>query len=51
VGIFPSVDSYVRLVTTYVLEYTEEWIVDKAYFAPEKILDMQTILQEKKLAA
>lgn len=51
VGIFPSVDSYVRLVTTYVLEYTEEWIVEKAYFASEKILDMQSILQEKKLAA
>ena len=51
VGIFPSVDSYVRLVTTYVLEYTEEWIVEKAYFAPEKILDMKSILQEKKLAA
>lgn len=52
VGIFPSVDSYVRLVTTYVLEYTEEWVVEKAYLAPEKILDMKSILQEeKKLAA
>jgi len=51
VGIFPSIESYVRLVTTYVLEITEEWIAEKAYFAPDKIVDMKSILDEQKMAA
>ncbi|MBN2287356.1 MAG: IS256 family transposase [Tissierellales bacterium] len=48
VGIFPSVESYVRLVTTYVLENTEEWVVEKSYFSPGKILEMKSILKEQK---
>lgn len=31
VGIFPNPDSYLRLVTTYLMEYTEHWIVSRAY--------------------
>ena len=48
VGIFPSRDSYIRLVTTYVLEYTEDWLTGKAYFAPECILEMEPIFKEQK---
>ena len=25
VGIFPNKDSYIRLITTYLIEYEEEW--------------------------
>lgn len=48
VGIFPSKESYVRLVTTYVLEYTEDWIAGKAYFMPGKVLEMNAIIKERK---
>ncbi len=53
VGVFPSRDSYIRLVTTYVLEYSEDWITGKAYFSPESIRAMEPVFKErmKKLAA
>ena len=52
VGIFPSRDAYIRLVTTYVLEYTEDWITGKAYFSPECIAEMESVFKEhKRLAA
>ena len=37
VGIFPSEDSYIRLVTTYLMEYSEDWSVSKAYLSKESI--------------
>lgn len=46
VGIFPSRDAYVRLVTTYVLEYTEDWITDKSYVAIECIQEMESVVKE-----
>jgi len=52
VGIFPSRDAYIRLVTTYVLEYTEDWITGKAYLSPECIAEMESVFKEhKRLAA
>ncbi|MCK4829843.1 transposase, partial [bacterium] len=53
VGVFPSRESYIRLVTTYVLEYTEDWITGKAYFSPESIFEMEPVYKERllKLAA
>ena len=53
VGVFPSCESYIRLVTTYVLEYTEDWITGKAYFSPESICEMEPVFKERllKLAA
>ena len=33
VGIFPSKDSYIRLVTTYLMEYEEEWSVSRSYIS------------------
>lgn len=41
VGIFPSPDSYLRLVTTYLMEYSEDWSVSRAYLNPKSI---QTLL-------
>jgi putative transposase len=52
VGIFPSRDAYIRLVTTYVLEYTEDWITGKAYLSQECIAEMESVFKEhKRLAA
>jgi putative transposase len=41
VGIFPNTDSYLRLVTTYLMEYAEDWSVSRAYLNPKSI---QTLL-------
>ena len=35
VGIFPNENSYVRLVTTYLMEYAEVWFVSRAYLSQE----------------
>ena len=37
VGIFPNENSYVRLVTTYLMEYAEDWSVSRAYISHESI--------------
>ena len=37
VGVFPSIDSYVRLVTTYLIEYSEEWSTGRSYIKAEHI--------------
>ena len=38
IGVFPMVDSYVRLVTCYLIEYSEDWGSDRSYIKQEKIL-------------
>ncbi len=37
VGIFPNEESYVRLVTTYLIEYAEDWSVSRSYLSQESI--------------
>jgi hypothetical protein len=37
VGIFPNKNSYLRLVTTYLMEYAEDWSVSRAYLNPKSI--------------
>ena len=37
VGIFPNPDSYLRLVTTFLMEYAEDWLVSRAYLSEESI--------------
>jgi putative transposase len=37
VGIFPSSESYVRLVTAFLIEYSEEWAVGRSYIRSELI--------------
>ena len=39
VGIFPNESSYVRLVTTYLMEYAEDWSVSRAYLSQESIAE------------
>src|SRR5574344_577409 len=44
VGIFPSTDSYIRLITSYLLEYTEDWQAEKAYMNAGSIQSQKEIL-------
>ena len=43
VGIFPNSESYLRLVTVYLMEYSEDWSVTRSYLSEEslKSLDNQ----------
>ena len=41
VGIFPSMDSYVRLVTSYLIEYSEDWSSGRSYINPKIITELQ----------
>jgi len=42
VGIFPSMDSYLRLVTSYLIEYAEDWSTGKCYVR-------QSLIEEQRL--
>ena len=48
VGVFPSIDSYIRLVTSHLIEYSEDWSTGIAYINPEKIMLTQ---EERQMAA
>jgi transposase-like protein len=37
IGIFPTIDSYVRLVTSYMIEYSEEWLTGRSYISEESL--------------
>jgi transposase-like protein len=43
VGIFPSMDSYIRLVTTYLMEYSEDWSTSRAYVDPKVLARVSEI--------
>ena len=42
IGIFPSMDAYVRLVTSYLIEYSEDWSSGRSYINPKIIADLIT---------
>lgn len=44
VGIFPNSDSYVRLVTSYLIEYSEDWQTDRCYIKAESLKSQREIL-------
>jgi transposase-like protein len=46
VGVFPNMDSYIRLVTSHLIEYSEDWSAGKAYIHPEKIALLQEARQQ-----
>lgn len=41
VGVFPNMDSYIRLVTSHLIEYSEDWSSGNAYINPTKIALVQ----------
>jgi transposase-like protein len=46
VGVFPSEDSYVRLLCCYLIEYTEDWEHEKSYVRKEAI-DLLRVRREE----
>jgi putative transposase len=51
VGIFPSTNSYLRLIGSYLIEYQNDWAVSKAYIRPERLLFFWDNSKEVKMAA
>ncbi|HIP59757.1 MAG TPA: IS256 family transposase [Campylobacterales bacterium] len=51
VSIFPSKESYLRLITTYLMEYTEDWEVERSYIRPEKLQEVMEIYEAQLRAA
>jgi len=49
IGVVSTVDSYVRLVTCYLVEYLEDWGSDRSYIKQEKIL--ATLEQSREILA
>ncbi len=44
VGVFPSIESYVRLVSCYLIEYAEDWSTSRCYVNAE---NLQVVLERK----
>ena len=38
IGVFPNQESYVRLITWYLIEYSEDWINERSYIKQEKLV-------------
>jgi len=46
VGIFPSIDSYIRLITSYLIEDEEDWITNKSYIGVQALTEQRLKLKE-----
>ena len=46
VGVFPSVESYVRLTICYLVEYSEDWGNERSYIREDKVLGSLDRLHE-----
>lgn len=42
VGIFPNPESYLRLVTVYLMEYSEDWSVTRSYLSEESLQSLNS---------
>jgi len=49
VGIFPGVDSYIRLVSAYLIEYGEDWLTGISYIPSSLIEEQRTTVQNRYL--
>ncbi len=45
VGIFPNQQSYIRLVTCCLIEYSDDWLTDRSYIQEERILSLKECLE------
>jgi len=45
VGVFPSEESYIRLVVTYLMEYAEDWSTSRCYLSPLTLADFMAALK------
>ena len=44
VGVFPSDEAYIRLLTCYLIEYSEDWLTEKSYIKKEAIDELKSKL-------
>jgi putative transposase len=52
IGAFPNQESYVHLITRYLIEYSEDWINERSYIKQDKLiiaLDEQENLMEAQV--
>ena len=47
VSVFPSRESYLRLIATYLMEYTQDWETDKSYIHPDKLQEVMEIYEKR----
>jgi transposase-like protein len=47
VGIFPSSESYLRLVTCYLIEHTEDWTTSRSYIKKEVLDEQRELILDK----
>lgn len=47
VSIFPSQKSYIRLITTNLMEYTEDWEIERSYINPKKLQEVIEIYNQQ----
>lgn len=45
VGIFPNRESYIRLVSCYLIEYTEDWISERSYLSKCSLEEQEKVLK------
>lgn len=48
-GIFPSKDSYIRLVGTYLIEYSEDWSMSHCYINQDTLKQVKEKRQNRLL--
>ena len=51
VSIFPSRESYLRLIVTYLMEYTEDWEIERSYIHPQKLREIMDEYEKQVEAA
>jgi hypothetical protein len=45
VGIFPSVDPYLRLVAAYLIEYADDWSTSRGYIHPQDVQQQESRIE------
>ena len=44
IGIFPNPESYVRLISVYLMEYSEDWSVASSYLSQASIAEIPRLV-------
>jgi transposase-like protein len=50
IGVFPTIESLVRLITCYLIEYAEDWETERSYIQEEKVVGSMERAHELVLA-
>jgi transposase-like protein len=49
VGIFPNLEAYIRLLTSYLIEYSEDWETDRSYIKADRLASICQAKAQQKL--